>query len=82
MIATSSMTRRLLVLLPFLLIAVGGWTLFKSPWPELLKLTLHGAHIGFVKMTWDSVGLPAVTVVTWGAAIWLSLVIGPRSDRK
>ena len=74
--------RRLLVLAPFALIAIGGWALATSPWPQILKLVLHGSHVSFVRPTWSSVGLPAVTVVSWGLAIWLSLVIGPRPERK
>ncbi len=73
--------RRLLVLLPFVLIGLGGWCLMASPWPEILKASLHGAHIGFVRLGWRTAGLPAVTVVSWAAAIWLSLVIGPRPGR-
>jgi hypothetical protein len=80
--AGAQLKRRLLVLLPFVLVAVGGLALAKSPWPQILKLALHGARIGFVRMSWQSVGLPVVTVVSWGLAIWLSLLIGPHAPAE
>jgi hypothetical protein len=74
--------RWLLIAAPFLLIALGGYCLVRSPWPEILRATLHGAHVSFIKLTFASVALPAITVVSWGAAIWLSLLIKPRDAGK
>jgi hypothetical protein len=70
--------RGLLIAAPFLLIGVGGWCLFRSPWPTLLHLVLTGQHVLVVRPTWTTVGLPAATVVSWGVAIWLSLIIKPQ----
>lgn len=74
--------RWLLIAAPFLLLALGGWCLIKSPWPEILRATLHGVRISYVKLTFSSVALPVVTVVSWGLAIWLSLLIKPRDAAK
>jgi hypothetical protein len=80
-VVNKGLKRRLTVLLPFVLIGLGGLCLMASPWPEILKQSLHGAHINFVRLGWRTAGLPAVTVVSWAVAIWLSLRIGPRSEK-
>ncbi len=74
--------RRLLVLTPFLLIALGGVCIVQSPWPEILRASLHGAHIAYVRPTWHTVGLPILAAASWGVAVWLSLQIKPRETRK
>jgi hypothetical protein len=74
--------RWLLIAAPFLLIALGAFCLIRSPWPEILHASLHGVHISYIKLSWQSVALPIVTVVSWGLAIWLSLLIKPRDAGK
>jgi hypothetical protein len=70
--------RRLLVVTPFLLLAIGAWAIYTSPWPAILRASLHGAHIGAVALTWTTLGLPLLALATWGGAIWTSLLIKPR----
>ena len=65
--------RLLLIAAPFPLIALGGWSLFRSPWPAILRLTLQGQHLYAVRPNWGTVGLPLVTLACWSVAIWLSL---------
>jgi hypothetical protein len=74
--------RWLLIAAPFLLIALGAFALVCSPWPEILRASLHGVHISYIKLSWQSVALPIVTVVSWGLAIWLSLLVKPRDAGK
>ena len=66
--------RRLAIAAPFVLIAVGGWCLVRSPWPSIWRVMLQGRHV-LVAYTWSTVGLPAVTVVCFAAAIAISLQI-------
>ena len=66
--------RRLYIAAPFLLIALGGWCLVRSPWPAIGRLMLQGRHV-LVAYTWSTVGLPAVTVACFVAAIAISLSI-------
>jgi hypothetical protein len=70
--------RLALIATPFLLLAVGAWALYCSSLPAILRLMLRGQRMGPVAMTWTTAGLPLVTVATWGAAIWISLLIKPR----
>ena len=66
--------RWLMIAAPFLLIAVGGWCLVRSPWPSIWRLMLQGRHV-LVAYTWSTVGLPLATVACFTAAIVLSLQI-------
>ncbi len=59
---------------PFLLLALGFWALIRSPWPTIWRLMLKGEHVVVVP-TWPTLGLPAVTIVCFGAAIVISLGI-------
>ncbi len=64
----------LVVAAPFALIAVGGWCLVRSPWPSIWRLMLQHRRV-LVAYTWSTVGLPAITVITFVAAIVISLQI-------
>ena len=66
--------RWLLIATPFALIALGGWCLVRSPWPSIWRLMLQGQHV-LVAYTWSTVGLPAVTVACFAAAVVISLKI-------
>ena len=59
---------------PFLLIALGGWCLVRSPWPSIWRLMLQGRHV-LVAYTWSTVGLPTATLICFAAAIAISLQI-------
>ena len=66
--------RRLTVAAPFVLIALGGWCLVRSPWPSIWRLMHQGRHV-LVVYTWSTVGLPLVTGLCFAAAIVISLQI-------
>ena len=80
MVKRSGVWRILLIVTPFLLIALGGWCLLQSPWPAILRLVLGGQHLYAVEPTWRTVGLPLATLASWSAAIWLSLQVKPHRD--
>ena len=66
--------RALAVAAPFLLLALGAWAFYASPWPAILRLMLGGAHVRVV-WTWRTLGLPLAAVAAWAGAIALSVRI-------
>ena len=66
--------RLLITASPFLLIALGGWCLVRSPWPAIWRLMLKGEHVQ-VAYTWTNVGLPVVTAVCFVLAVVISINI-------
>ena len=66
--------RRVWVASPFVLLALGGYALWRSPWPEIWRLMQKGAHV-VVAYTWSTVGLPAFSLTCFAAAIVISLTI-------
>ncbi len=71
---STRLSRLLLAASPFMLIALGGWCLVRSPWPAIWRLMLKGEHVQVV-YTWTTVGLPAVTTVCFALAIVISINI-------
>ncbi len=69
--------RWLLIAAPFVLIAIGGWCLVRSPWPAIWRLMLKGDHV-LIAYTWSTVGLLAASLLCFAAAIALSLQIKRR----
>ena len=73
------MIRALRIALPFVLIAAGAVAFYASPWPTILHLMLQGAHVRVVPR-WETAGLPALAIVCWAAAVWLSLQVRPGGE--
>jgi hypothetical protein len=73
-VTRARLARWALVAAPFMLLAVGTWALWTSPWPAVLGLTLKGQHV-FVPMTWRSVGRGALAAVSYLGALGISFTI-------
>jgi hypothetical protein len=78
-ILTGRISRVGRIALPFVLLFIGAAAFYVSPWPAILRAAIGGAHI-HVFPTWETVGLPLITVVTWAGSIWLSLQVRPHSN--
>ncbi len=73
-ILTGRVSRVGRIALPFVLLFIGAATFYISPWPAILRTSMGGARVHVVP-TWDTVGLPLITLVTWAGSIWLSLQV-------
>jgi hypothetical protein len=73
-ILTGRVSRIGRIALPFVLLFVGAAAFYVSPWPAIIRAALGGAHI-HVYLRWETVGLLAIAVLCWAAAIWLSLQV-------
>ncbi len=68
----------MLIATPFVLLGVGFWALVASPWPTIWHLMLKGQRVT-VARTWATVGLPALSMACFAAAIAISVTI--RTER-
>jgi hypothetical protein len=73
-VTRARLARLLLIATPFVLLAVGTWALTASPWPAIWGLTLKGRHV-FVPYNWSSVGLGAIALGCYLAALVISFNI-------
>ena len=64
--------RRLKIVSPFVLLALGAWCLVSSPWPSIWRLMLRHQQV-IVAYTWTTVGLPIAALVCFSGAIVISL---------
>ena len=56
---------------PFLLLELGAWALFSSPWPTIWGLMLHGRHVTAAR-NWSTIGLGTAAAACFTAALALS----------
>ena len=66
---------------PFALLAVGGYALWRSPWPSIWRLMEKGDQVR-IAYTWYTVGLPGLSAACFAAAVAISLTIRQRQGAQ
>ena len=62
---------------PFVLLVIGGYALWRSPWPTIWRLMEKGDRV-LIAYTWSTVGLPVLSAACFIAAVAISLTIRRR----